>query len=64
MPIIKLKYPILAAVILLAAASCQKVINLNLNNAPSQIVIEGNITNQRGTQYVTISQSVPLPFRP
>jgi len=60
MQIIKLKYLFLAAIILLAVSSCQKVINLNLNNAATQIVIEGNITNLRGTQVVTISQSVPF----
>ncbi|MHB8207037.1 DUF4249 domain-containing protein [Mucilaginibacter sp.] len=57
---IKLKYGYIIAVILLATASCQKVIDLKLNNAPSQIVIEANITDQDGPQYVTITKSVPF----
>jgi hypothetical protein len=60
MQLIKLKYHILAAVILLAVCSCQKVINLKLDNAATQLVIEGNVTNVRNQQYVTISQSVPF----
>jgi hypothetical protein len=42
----------------LALASCQKVIDIEVNSSTSQIVIEGNITNIRGTQYITISRSV------
>jgi hypothetical protein len=61
MQFIKLKYPILAAtIILLAASSCQKVVDLKLDSAATQIVIEGNITNVRGPQFVTVSQSVPF----
>jgi hypothetical protein len=57
----KLKYRlIIAALMLMATASCQKVIDLKLNNAPPQIVIEGNITDQDGPQYVTITKSVPF----
>jgi hypothetical protein len=46
-------------IILLATlfSSCKKVINVDLNNAPSQIVIEG-IINNRIPATVTISQSV------
>jgi hypothetical protein len=51
---------IIAAIIVLAAASCQKVIDLKLNNAPAQLVIEANITDQEGPQYVTITKSVPF----
>jgi len=58
---IKLKYGvIIAAIILFAYSSCQKVINLKLNNAAAQIVIEGNVTDQLEPQYVFISQSVPF----
>jgi len=58
---IELKYGyIIAAIIVLATASCQKVIDLKLNNAPSQIVIEANITDQEGPQYVTITKSIPF----
>jgi hypothetical protein len=58
---VKLKYGyIVAAIIVLTIASCQKVIDLKLNNAPAQIVIEANITDQEGPQYVTITKSVPF----
>ncbi|MFI5157430.1 MAG: DUF4249 family protein [Sphingobacteriales bacterium] len=58
---IKLKYGyIVAVIIVLAIASCQKIIDLKLNNAPSQIVIEANITDQEGPQYVSITKSVPF----
>lgn len=39
--------------------SCEKVINVDLDTAPNQIVIEGNITDQNEIQTVRISQSVP-----
>lgn len=42
----------------LVLASCQKVIDIEVNSSTSQLVIEGNITNIRGTQYVTVSRSV------
>jgi hypothetical protein len=38
-------------------ASCQKVIDLKVNNAARQYVIEGNITDQPGPYTVTISQT-------
>jgi hypothetical protein len=61
MQISKFKYHILVAVlILLLNSSCQKVINIQVDNAVSQLVIEGNITNQSAPQYVKISQSVPF----
>jgi len=61
MKVKKFKYHLLiAAVVLLAATSCQKVVDLKLDSAATQIVIEGNITNFRATQTVTISQSVPF----
>ena len=57
----KFNYHILVAVIiLLVNSSCQRVIDLKLDSAASQIVIEGNVTNVHGAQYVTISQSVPF----
>lgn len=40
--------------------SCQKVIDLKLNNAPAQTVIEANITDQEGPQYVSITKSIPF----
>jgi hypothetical protein len=56
----KFKYSFIAAIILFSATSCQKVINLKLNNAAAQLVIEGNLTDQLGTQFVVISKSVPF----
>jgi hypothetical protein len=38
--------------------SCQKVIDLKLNNASSQIVIQGNVYDQPGSDTVRISKSV------
>lgn len=40
--------------------SCQKVISLKLNNSSPQLVIEGNLTNVDGIQYVVITKSVPF----
>jgi hypothetical protein len=40
--------------------SCQKVISLKLSDAAPQIVIEANLTNVYGVQYVTITRSVPF----
>lgn len=40
-------------------SSCEKVIDVKLDNAESQLVIEGNITDQSGQQVIKISQSVP-----
>lgn len=40
-------------------SSCEKVINVKLDTAPNQIVIEGNITDQNDIQTIKISQSVP-----
>ena len=38
--------------------SCQKVINIDLNNAAPNIVIEGNVTDLHGPYTVKISESV------
>jgi len=38
--------------------SCQKIIDLKLNNASSQIVIEGNVYDQPGSDTIRISKSV------
>lgn len=46
--------------LIIMAASCQKVVNLKLSNSASQLVIEGNLTNVYGVQYVVISKSVPF----
>jgi len=58
---LKFRYTIiLAAIILIATASCQKVIDIKVNNAAPQLVIEGNLTDVLGPQFVSISQSVPF----
>jgi len=44
--------------ILLMLVSCQKTVTLNLDSAPSQVVIEGNITDGPGPDTVRIHRSV------
>ena len=46
------------AMVLLFASACQKVIDLKLDSSAPQLVIEGNLTDQNGSQVVTISKSV------
>lgn len=55
----QLTYLLFLAIIAMFA-SCQKVISLKLNNSAPQLVIEGNLTNVYGVQYVVISKSVPF----
>ncbi|MFC4231248.1 DUF4249 domain-containing protein [Parasediminibacterium paludis] len=50
------KYSLLIA--LTAFAACTKVIDINLNDAAPQLVIQGNVTNQAGITTVSISKSV------
>ena len=45
-------------IIAASISSCQKVITVNLKNAPAQYVIEGNVTDQPGPYTVTITKSV------
>jgi len=54
-----IKYIIIVS-LLTAMTGCQKVVDLKLDNAASQIVIEANFTNIRSAQTVTISRSVPF----
>src|SRR3569833_706335 len=54
-----LKYLLVFAVIA-ALPSCKKVIDLNLGNVSNQLVIEGNITNVPGPQFVMLSRNVPF----
>jgi hypothetical protein len=55
----KFKYGLIfMAMVLLFASACQKVIDLKLDNSAPQLVIEGNLTDQDGSQVVTISKSV------
>ena len=54
----KLHYILSAAFLVIAAAACKKVINVDLNNAAPQIVIEGEVTNQPGPYQVHVSRTV------
>jgi hypothetical protein len=53
------KYYFISGLIFISSFfGCKKVINVNLRNADSQIVITGEINNRRGPYKVTISKSV------
>ena len=54
----KFKLYTLLFLLVIASASCKRDITLNLNNNTGLLVIEGNITNQRGPQYIKLSQNV------
>jgi hypothetical protein len=56
----KILYPIqsiIVVLIIIIISGCQKVINVDLNEAEPQIVIEGLITDRGGPYRVTISKS-------
>lgn len=53
----KTQATILTLLSTLAFTGCQKVINVNLNDAAPRIVIEGLITDRRGPYTVTISKT-------
>jgi Domain of unknown function (DUF4249) len=42
----------------IALASCKKVIDININDAAPQLVIQGNVTNVAGITTVTISKTI------
>jgi hypothetical protein len=46
--------------VLMFCPACTKVINLSVPNAATQIVIEGNVTNEPGPYQVSISTTVPF----
>jgi hypothetical protein len=48
---------ILSVLNILAISGCQKVINVDLNEAAPRIVIEGLVTDRRGSYTLTISKS-------
>jgi hypothetical protein len=52
------KLSLLLILISFTAISCKKVIDVNLNDADPQIVIEGNIYNTPGPYYIQISKTV------
>jgi hypothetical protein len=51
------KLTILLMIICICFSSCEKVINLNLDNTSPRLVIEGNIYNQPGPYIVKLSQT-------
>ena len=53
-----MKPAILFILVVLTLASCQKVINVDLNSSSPQYVIEGNVTDKPGAQKILISRSV------
>lgn len=55
----QIKYIAILLVGSIVMSACEKVIDVKLDNAESQLVIEGNITDQQGPQLIKISKSVP-----
>lgn len=51
---------LLFSLALISLSSCQKVIDLNVNNAAPQLVIEGNITNAAGPYSLHLSKTTNL----
>lgn len=53
----------IAGIIVIASliTSCEKVVDLKYKSNLSEIVIEGNITNEPGPYFVKITRSIPLP---
>jgi len=47
----------IAAMMILAFASCEKVIDIKLNDTAKKYVVEGNITNEAGQCVVSITQT-------
>lgn len=54
-----IKYMSMLIVGAIGICSCEKVIDVKLNDAENQLVIEGGITDQSGQQVIKISKSVP-----
>ena len=53
-----MKPSIITLLTFILLSSCKKTVTLNLNTAPSQIVIQGEVTNAAGPYTVTINQTV------
>ena len=53
-----LRYIILIGLCLFIFSSCEKVINIDLNNADPRLVVEANITNQPGPYTINLRHSV------
>jgi len=54
----KVFYCILAAALTLTFYSCEKVINVNLNDSDTRLVVEGDITDKAGPYQVKLSKTV------
>jgi hypothetical protein len=52
------RYTQVVFIFIILFSSCQKVVELNLNNAAPQIVIQGEVTDAKGPYTITINQSV------
>ena len=50
----------LILIIVITFASCTKVIDLKLGNDSGKVVVEGNITNINGLQYIILTKNVPF----
>jgi hypothetical protein len=57
---IYIKYSIFLLAAVTSLTSCTKVVDLKLGNSSGQLVIEGNITNVNGPQYVVLTTNVPF----
>ena len=60
MKLINFKYYISVLILVFTTVSCRKVIDLKLGNNTGELVIEGNVTNVSGPQYVKLSRNVPF----
>lgn len=60
MKLTRLKYCTGLLLIAMVILSCKKVIKLDLGNDSGKLVIEGNITDRIGPQYVKLSRNVPF----
>jgi hypothetical protein len=60
MKLTRLKHYTGLLLITIVALSCKKVIKLDLGNDSGKLVIEGNITDEPGPQYVKLSHNVPF----
>jgi hypothetical protein len=60
MKLTRLKYYAGLFLITVVVLSCKKVINLDLGNDSGKLVIEANITDDPGLQYVKLSRNLPF----
>jgi hypothetical protein len=51
-------YAVTGLIIMAMLSSCQKVINIDLNSASPQLVVEANISDKPGPYYVKLSKTV------